>query len=306
MNVWHKQTTRQANGKRIVILSKRLYGTLRLASGKSKQVPLTLDASTSKVLLRRLQTQEDEHRASGVPLHVQERERSVKGVLTEYEQVLRSRGNVAQYVTDLISRLQKLLDATRAKTIADLNASRITSTLTEWRRAGRIGAKTSNHYVTAAKGFSRWLYRERKTPDDLLAILVGMNAEADRRRLRRALTMDEFNTLTLATQQSTRCYRGSDWRFCSTDRDMLYTIAVYTGLRAREIASLTKASFDFEDNDANAGRQVHQKPQGVYVAGVTHAGRQVKGVASGVENRYAVPWIVGRKTISGRHSRNGT
>lgn len=88
MNVWRKQTVRYRlnrknvptgtpDAQRVVILSKRLYGTLRLANGKRKQVPLTEDKNTSRTLLRRLQTQEDEKRASGVTRYDEERQRSI-------------------------------------------------------------------------------------------------------------------------------------------------------------------------------------------------------------------------------------
>jgi integrase len=136
--------------------------------------------------------------------------------------------------------------ATKAKTIGDLEASRIVKTLAEWRqrKAKPLAIETSNHYVVAIKSLTRWLWRERKTPDDPLAGLQKMNADTDRRRVRRALTPAELENLLLVTQQSPRTYRGDDWNLTGTDRAMLYRVAAFTGLRAQELASLTKASFD--------------------------------------------------------------
>jgi integrase len=79
--------------------------------------------------------------------------------------------------------------------------------------------------------------------------LVGLpklNSELDRRHVRRALTADELGTLIKTTAESGKTYRGSDWQLTAKDRSMLYAIASHTGLRASELASLTKSSFDFE------------------------------------------------------------
>lgn len=85
MNVWRKQSVKWTkNGKRVAkgtkgatptkTLSKRFFGTLRLANGKRKQQPLTDDKQSSLTLLRRLQTNEDDKRANGG--HRRRRERS--------------------------------------------------------------------------------------------------------------------------------------------------------------------------------------------------------------------------------------
>jgi len=147
-----------------------------------------------------------------------------------------------------LGRLRSLLTETKATTIADVNANAILKTLSVWRSRKRkpISVATSNHYLIAVKAFSRWLYTERLSSDDPLRGLRRMNAETDRKRVRRPLTDTEFKTLTGVTQGSRKTYRGDDWQFTCTDRVSLYTIAAYTGLRARELSALSKSSFDFE------------------------------------------------------------
>ena len=259
MNVWRKQTTRwelkgkpvaknTAGAKRTVILSKRFYGTLTLSSGKRKQQPLTEAKDTSETLLRRLQTIEDEKRANGADRYYDDRQRPLAELLAEYGSYLTAKGNTTLHVSMTLSRCRALLDTTKATTICDLEAVRIVRTLATWRsqKSKPIGIGTSNHYLISIKSFSRWLWRERKTADDPLSGLRRMNAETDRRRVRRPLTPSELDTLVRVTQQSAKTYRGSDWQFTAMDRSMLYRIAVFTGLRANELASLTKASFDLE------------------------------------------------------------
>ena len=49
-----------------------------------------------------------------------------------------------------------------------------------------ISVQTSNHYLKAAKQFTRWLVRDRRTPSDPLAHLSRLNVRTDRRHDRRA------------------------------------------------------------------------------------------------------------------------
>ena len=253
MKVWRKQTVRYTkNGKRCTKstpgakakteYSKRFYGTLRTADGKRKQVPLCEDRQASETLLRRLQTDEDRQRAVGVDRHASERKRPIHEHVNDYETHLRAKANTERYVTLTMNRLRRLLDATKTKTLSDLEASRITKTLSDWRERKRkpISVETSNHYSRAIKGFSRWLWTERRTPDDPLSPLRLLNADVDRKRKRRAFTSQELQRLIKATTESGKRLRG----LTADDRAMLYVVAAYTGLRASELASLSKTSFD--------------------------------------------------------------
>ncbi len=57
MNVFRKQTTRA--GSKETIFSKRWCGTLTLANGKRKQIPLSEAKASSLALLKRLQREQD-------------------------------------------------------------------------------------------------------------------------------------------------------------------------------------------------------------------------------------------------------
>jgi integrase len=197
-------------------------------------------------LLRRLQTEEDRKRAVGVSRQDEERQRPLTELVAEYETYLKAKANTPRHVALTLRRLRLLLDATKTKTLPDLDAGPIASTLAVWRSRKRkpLSPSTSNHYAQSVRGFSRWLYVERKTADDPLRSLRPLNARVDRRRVRRALTPDELRRLVHATETSLKTIRGKTWMFTPTDRAMLYTLAVYTGLRVSELASLTPESFD--------------------------------------------------------------
>ena len=259
MQIWKKQTIRwTVNGKRVqrgtpkakrvVILSKRFYGTLKTFDSRKKQKPLTEDANTSRKLLRRLQATEDEKRANGVDSFHDERKCKLIDHLGNYLTFLRAKDNTPLHVETQAARIRKLFATTKAKTLVDLDGSRILATLAVWRsrKTKPMSVGTSNHYLIAIKGFSRWLWTERKSPDDPLAGLRRLNVDAGRRRIRRALTSDELQHLALTTQNSQRTYRGKDWRLTPTDRTMLYRLAAFTGLRVQELRSLRRSSFDLD------------------------------------------------------------
>jgi len=253
MRVWRKNTIRwEKSGKRVPpktpgarrvrIPSKRFYGTLTDAYGKRRQTPLCEDREAALTLLRRLQTEADRKRAVGVSRQDEELGRSLDELLTEYGNHLRAKANTERHVALTLTRITNLVNDTKARTLADVEASAIASTLAEWRGRKRkpISTSTSNHYARAVKGLTRWLWTERRTPADPLTPLRLLNAHVDRKHIRRAFTVDELKKLIHATQTSGKTLCG----LTPTNRAMLYTLAVYTGLRASELASLTPASFD--------------------------------------------------------------
>ena len=106
-----------------------------------------------------------------------------------------------------------------------------------------MSAQTSNHYLTCAKGFTRWLagIGGRMSENPLAHLSARQKVELDRRLERRVLSSKEFEQL-LDAARAGETKRG----ISGPDRAILYLTAAYTGLRAGELASLTSESFDFE------------------------------------------------------------
>src|SRR5262249_40230533 len=69
------------------------------------------------------------------------------------------------------------------------------------------GASTSNAYLTAVKGFTRWLVKDRRTASDPLTVLSRLNANVDVRRERRALPAEELQALLDAATGSAAVFR---------------------------------------------------------------------------------------------------
>ena len=105
-----------------------------------------------------------------------------------------------------------------------------------------INITTSNSYLRAMKGFSRWLNKTERIERDRLVSLSRLNEKTDRRHERRALEETELQALLVATLTSERIFEG----LTGTDRHMLYAVAMTTGFRAKELANLCPSSFDLE------------------------------------------------------------
>jgi integrase len=100
------------------------------------------------------------------------------------------------------------------------------------------GPATCNHYLTAVKGFTRWLARDNRIAADPLSHLSRQNGAVDVRRQRRALREDAFAAFVEAAAAG-KPFLGLG----GPDRLVLYTLAANTGFRAGELASLTPRSF---------------------------------------------------------------
>src|SRR5437763_5012176 len=75
-----------------------------------------------------------------------------------------------------------------------------------------MSAKGSNHYLGAVQQFTRWLTKTKRAAGDPLEELKPANAEADRRRERRVLSIDELRRVIVAAGLSEKSFRGLDGR----------------------------------------------------------------------------------------------
>jgi integrase len=111
-----------------------------------------------------------------------------------------------------------------------------------------IGVSTSNGYLAALKGFTRWLWRKQKAGPDPLAGADRLNADADVRHERRALPEEELRSVLAAAAGNAAVFEGLTGR----DRHMLYAVAMVTGFRASEVASLAPRNFALDADPPTA------------------------------------------------------
>lgn len=166
----------------------------------------------------------------------------------DFRRYLAAKGNTEEYVAKIVFRLNAVLDGCRFTKIVDVQSSAVVEFLGTLRGQGK-SVKTANDYLATVKGFTRWLWRDKRAVLDALAGLSKLaNGETDIRHARRDLSPDELARLLDAAYQSDktiRCLPG-------IDRHFLYLTACATGFRASELHSMTPASFDLEGDTPTA------------------------------------------------------
>jgi len=173
--------------------------------------------------------------------------------ISDFKAALEARGDTAGYTQTLAVRVKAVIEATGALHWSDLDPEKVREYLVGRRRLPkyeadsdprkvnreRISTATANHILAAVKQFCRWMIREGRATLSPVAYLEGFRGPAEHER--RALTVPELAALLKAAG-------AGPPRFGVTGRERawLYRVAAETGLRFKELASLTRASFDLE------------------------------------------------------------
>jgi integrase len=181
-----------------------------------------------------------------------------------------------------IERIADLTPSTVVQAVAAIKADRPRSPGAADRRAAAakradgLSARAVNAHLTAAKAFSRWLKRDGRAADHALETLVKQNEQADRRRIRRALTPGEAAKVIRAAATGPEAGGLS-----GPDRAMLYDLALGTGFRAEELATLTPERFALEADP----------PTVTVLAGYAKNGREaIQPIALTLADRLR-PWL---------------
>lgn len=173
--------------------------------------------------------------------------------LADWKTALLAKGNTARHADLVTSRAAKVFSACGFRFWSELSASTLQAHLAGLRedRPGiggtldrGISAQTFNFYLQAAKQFCRWMVRDGRASESPLAHLQGLNVKTDRRHDRRALSPDELRWLLRSTSRAANRFGMS-----GADRAMLYRLALETGLRAGELRSLTRGSFQLDGDE---------------------------------------------------------
>ena len=244
-----KALTRRLNdkGDRIVCDSRHWYVRLKHpATGEWLEWEAYSDKTASQAREVELIAKLERGDAGLLDPMDEHRKRPVAEHLAAYEDHLTNKENSTGYVEQTMQRCRDTIGGIKATVIGEITASRVEAWLAEQRRAG-MGMASSNHYLRAIKSFAGWLVKDRRAPDNPLAVLSALSlTEQDKKRRRRALTDAEVIALVNVATTSDKPFRG----IAGADRAMLYNVALNTGLRASELASLTPRSFDLDGDPA--------------------------------------------------------
>ncbi len=172
-----------------------------------------------------------------------QRNRPISEHIEDFRGMLQAKNNTPGYIKETIQRVQAVVSGCGARHLSQLTASTVYQAIKDIRDAGR-SLETCNSYIRSIKGFSRWLYVDRRTPEDALLSIELYNAATDPRHTRRELTPEEAAYLLPIVEG----YTAPCHSLPGPDRAMVYRLALCTGFRANELRSLTPASFDLEND----------------------------------------------------------
>ncbi len=215
------------------------------ANGKRQRVPGYTDKEATLQLAAELKRKSERIQSGLADPHETGKLLPLENHLEDFRAFLQSKSNSAKHVNETCSKIKKLIGECKFERWIDIVASGVVRWLASQRTVGNMGARTSNSYLKSFKHFCSWLENDgrvpkKKNPVEHLSII---NAEADIRWERRAMSPEEFTWLVKAANSGpdVQCVSGPD-------RAMLYIVAAWTGYRRGELASLTLGSFSFETN----------------------------------------------------------
>ena len=142
--------------------------------------------------------------------YAEQARRPITEHVDEFQAVLQARENTPKHVDMTMQRVRFIVEEAGTERAKDLTASAVQEAIKGIRDAGR-SLETCNSYLRAIKSFTRWMFRDKRTPDDPLQTLEAYNADTDPVHPRRELTQEELDYLlpfveghTLPAHRSTR------------------------------------------------------------------------------------------------------
>jgi len=237
-------TVKDADGKTIRKQSKFWYIDYKAGrDGQRKRVKGFKDKTATAQLAAKLEREAELADAGIVDRFKEHRLRPLSEHLKDFKASLVNKGTTAKHAELVHNRAKAVIEGSTFVYISDVSASRVQGYLAERRRDG-LGIRSSNFYLQAIKQFCRWLAADKRAAESPLAYLRGQNPNTDIRHARRALTADELDRLIKSTATGEK-HSG----MTAKERTMLYSLAVCSGFRAGELASLTRSSFNVSDSE---------------------------------------------------------
>ena len=169
--------------------------------------------------------------------------KALSGHIDDYRDTLNAAGRTDKHADLTANRVRRVVAGCGFTFHTDISASKVQRYLGDLRDGGDgISQSSFNHYMRAFKMFCQWMVRDRRALEHPVDHLRQLTVTQPK-RVRRALTVDEARTLLDSTQNGPE-HHG----MTGQQRALLYRMAIETGLRASELASLTHASFDLSSD----------------------------------------------------------
>lgn len=221
---------------------RKWYAEFHDADGTRRRVALCEDRAAAQAMLADIIRNVERQIAGIIDPSTGYLKKPVKDTLEEYRRHLEGKARSEKHVSETIRLITRVLNEAQCKLLGDLQsaADALERSLTARLEDG-VSHRTVNADLIAVRSFCRWLVAKKRILIDPTIGLEHLNVEADRRHERRALTEAEARQLISVTDDSKREFR----KLTGHDRAVMYMLAQRTGLRRKELLSLSPESFDF-------------------------------------------------------------
>lgn len=158
----------------------------------------------------------------------------------DFRASLVSKGDTKAYVDLVCSRLKRILDECNFDFWPDVTGTKVQRFLDRIQDEGRgVSVRTASYFLRAINQFARFLRKEGRVKDSPLENVAVGKVSLDIRHERRPFTEKELRLLIKTARAGPARQRVS-----GPERALVYILAAETGLRANEIRTLTKSSFN--------------------------------------------------------------
>lgn len=215
--------------------------------GQTKPIPCFENKVASQARLAELLHKAERGEAGLVDEVQKNKVKELIETLEEFIGLIESRGKTSKTQIKLIkTRLNQVFTGCGWKIIRDLNGDQASSYLADrrikTRAQGGLSIQTSNYYIVHLKMFGAYLLKKKLARENPFEDLTILNPAVDRKHARRDLTDEEVGQLLQTCNASKTFWRGLSGK----QRGQIYLLAMATGFRSGELASLTPRHFDLD------------------------------------------------------------
>src|SRR5262245_38735638 len=146
-------------GQKIKAKSKKWWGQYRDADRRLRRVPLAIDKVAAQAMLNRIVRDVERQKAGLIDPTDEQRRRPLDQHLAEFQSYLQNKAVTSKQVAETTRQTRAMFEHRRWKFIGDITASGALEFLGDLRARG-LSAQTYNHYLKAARQFTRWLVRD--------------------------------------------------------------------------------------------------------------------------------------------------
>ena len=248
-----RRCTKSTPGARKVKEQSETFWANMRVEGKWTRVNLeTTDEGAAWVELRRLQKLEREREAGLSSPMLEHARKPLTRHVEDWRAVLTASGITAKQVKALCGDVTRLASIAKWTRLGNITRDSARLALAELQAGSRSpnrpnrGNQTRNHYLSHLRQFCIWCVEGQRLLSNPIEGLKPIDVETDKRHHRRCPADAEAALLLRHLEEDVIPFRPAKVRrgMSPKQRALGYQVAMATGLRANELRSLTRESFD--------------------------------------------------------------